>query len=255
MSAVATKRPITPRSQAASAASCRRAATRWCSIGAAATPSWPTRSRKRAGPCCSTTAPRPRAAGSCRPMPAARRSASSTRRRSKRLPDASIDLIVVNSVVQYLSASQFADALRLFHRLLKRDGTLLLGDIIAPDTPLVGHVTTFLRFAWRNGFFIAALVGLARNFVSPYRKLRRERRLCLLHANAVAGSARRKRFCRRAACIQYRGQSASLFLSCAQIECRGCILERRIRAMIRSAAPALNPRRNASTGLMRCAIR
>jgi SAM-dependent methyltransferase len=90
------------------------------------------------------------------------------------LADASIDLIVVNSVVQYLSASQFADALQLFHRLLKHDGTLLLGDIIAPDTPFVGHVTTFLRFAWRNGFFIAALVGLARNFVSPYRKLRRD---------------------------------------------------------------------------------
>jgi ubiquinone/menaquinone biosynthesis C-methylase UbiE len=90
------------------------------------------------------------------------------------LPDASIDLIVVNSVVQYLSASQFSDALKLFHRLLKSDGKLLLGDIIAPDTPLVGHVITFLRFAWRNGFFVAAIIGLARNFVSPYRKLRRD---------------------------------------------------------------------------------
>jgi SAM-dependent methyltransferase len=90
------------------------------------------------------------------------------------LGDASIDLIVVNSVVQYLSVAQFAAALQLFHRLLKHDGTLLLGDIIAPDTPFVGHVTTFLRFAWQNGFFIAALVGLARNFVSPYRKLRRD---------------------------------------------------------------------------------
>jgi SAM-dependent methyltransferase len=87
---------------------------------------------------------------------------------------ASVDLIVVNSVVQYLDRRQFSDALRLFHRLLKRDGTLLLGDIIAPDTALVGHVTTFLRFAWQNGFFVAAVVGLARNFVSPYRKLRRD---------------------------------------------------------------------------------
>jgi len=87
---------------------------------------------------------------------------------------ASVDLIVVNSVVQYLDRRQFGEALRLFHRLLKRDGTLLLGDIIAPDTPLVGHVTTFLRFAWRNGFFVAAIVGLARNFVSPYRQLRRD---------------------------------------------------------------------------------
>jgi SAM-dependent methyltransferase len=87
---------------------------------------------------------------------------------------ASVDLIVVNSVVQYLSPSQFADALQLFRRLLKSDGRLLLGDIIAPDTPLVGHVTTFLRFAWQNGFLVAAIIGLARNFVSPYRKLRRD---------------------------------------------------------------------------------
>jgi hypothetical protein len=56
---------------------------------------------------------------------------------------------------------------------LKSDGMLLLGDIIAPDTPLIGDVTTFLRFAWQNGFFVAALIGLARNFVSPSRKLRR----------------------------------------------------------------------------------
>jgi SAM-dependent methyltransferase len=87
---------------------------------------------------------------------------------------ASLDLIVVNSVVQYLDRHQLTDALRLFHRLLKSDGKLLLGDIIAPDTPLLGHVTTFLRLAWQNGFFVAAIIGLARNFVSPYRKLRRE---------------------------------------------------------------------------------
>jgi SAM-dependent methyltransferase len=87
---------------------------------------------------------------------------------------ASIDLIVVNSVVQYLSRQQFADALQLFHRLLKPDGKLLLGDIIEPVTPLQGHVTTFLRFARQNGFFIAAVFGLGRNLISPYRQLRRD---------------------------------------------------------------------------------
>jgi SAM-dependent methyltransferase len=87
---------------------------------------------------------------------------------------ASVDLIVVNSVVQYLDRRQFSDALRRFHRLLKSDGKLLLGDIIAPDTPLLGHVATFLRFAWQNGFFVAAVIGLARNFISPYRRLRRD---------------------------------------------------------------------------------
>jgi SAM-dependent methyltransferase len=87
---------------------------------------------------------------------------------------ASVNLIIVNSVVQYLDRRQLVDALHLFRRLLKSDGKLLLGDIIAPDTPLLGHVTTFLRFAWQNGFFVAAVIGLARNFVSPYRKLRRD---------------------------------------------------------------------------------
>jgi SAM-dependent methyltransferase len=87
---------------------------------------------------------------------------------------ASIDLIIVNSVVQYLDRRQFTDALHFFHRLLKSDGKLLLGDIIAPDTPLIGHVTTFLRFAWQNGFFITAIIGLARSFISPYRRLRRD---------------------------------------------------------------------------------
>jgi SAM-dependent methyltransferase len=90
------------------------------------------------------------------------------------VPPASVDLIIVNSVVQYLDQRQFAEALHVFHRLLKSDGKLLLGDIVVPDTPLLSHVTTFLRFAWQNGFFIAAVFGLARNFFSPYRKLCRD---------------------------------------------------------------------------------
>ena len=88
-------------------------------------------------------------------------------------PASGLDLVVVNSVAQYLSRQQFADALRRFHSLLKSDGKLLLGDIIEPDTLLIGHVTTFLQFAWQNDFFVAAIFGLVRNFISPYRKLRR----------------------------------------------------------------------------------
>jgi SAM-dependent methyltransferase len=85
---------------------------------------------------------------------------------------ASIDLIVVNSVVQYLSRAQFVEALHLFNRLLKSDGRLLLGDIIEPGTPLMRHVATFLRFAFENGFFWAGVLSLARNLMSPYRQLR-----------------------------------------------------------------------------------
>jgi SAM-dependent methyltransferase len=90
------------------------------------------------------------------------------------LAPASIDLIVVNSVVQYLSRQQFVDALQHCHRLLKGDGALLLGDIIEPDTPLLHHVVTFLRSARQNGYFFAGIWSLARNSSSPYRQLRRD---------------------------------------------------------------------------------
>jgi SAM-dependent methyltransferase len=90
------------------------------------------------------------------------------------LAPGSIDLIVVNSVVQYLSRQRFVDALQHFHRLLKGDGALLLGDIIEPDTPLLHHVAAFLRSAWQNGYFFAAIRSLARNANSPYRQLRRD---------------------------------------------------------------------------------
>jgi SAM-dependent methyltransferase len=87
------------------------------------------------------------------------------------LPESSIDLVVVNSVIQYLSAEQFDETLALFHRLLRPGGAFLLGDIIGPGTGNSTHVTTFLRFAWRKGFLLAAIAGLAQTFASPYRTL------------------------------------------------------------------------------------
>jgi ubiquinone/menaquinone biosynthesis C-methylase UbiE len=86
----------------------------------------------------------------------------------------SIDLVIVNSVIQYLTRQQLAKALTWFHHVLKPGGELLLGDVISPGTPTLRHVTTFLRFAMRRGFLLPAAVGLASIFVSPYRKLQRE---------------------------------------------------------------------------------
>jgi SAM-dependent methyltransferase len=90
------------------------------------------------------------------------------------LVDDSVDLIIVNSVIQYLSGEQLDEALALFNRLLKSSGTFLLGDVINPGTGNSHHVTTFLRFAWKHGFFLSAISGLAQTFISPYRNLQRE---------------------------------------------------------------------------------
>jgi ubiquinone/menaquinone biosynthesis C-methylase UbiE len=112
------------------------------------------------------------------------------------LAPASIDLILVNSVVQYLNLNEFTAALELFHGLLRNHGRLLLGDIVEPNTPLVAHVATFLSFALRNGFFFRAVGGLARNFASSYRKLRQtegyacyseDQMLALLGQNGFVG--------------------------------------------------------------------
>lgn len=90
------------------------------------------------------------------------------------IPEASVDLVVANSLVQYLARSEFASALRLWRELLKPQGRLLLADVPARGVSPVTDALALLRFGWRGGFLIAALAGLARTAVSDYRKLRAE---------------------------------------------------------------------------------
>jgi SAM-dependent methyltransferase len=87
-------------------------------------------------------------------------------------PDGSLDLIVANSVVQYLSSAELERLLALWRRLLAPGGTLIVADIIPPNAGAVADVVSLLRYAARHGFLLAALGGLARTAVSPYRKLR-----------------------------------------------------------------------------------
>jgi SAM-dependent methyltransferase len=86
----------------------------------------------------------------------------------------SIDLIIVNSVIQYLSPAEFDELLDNIHRLLKPDGIFLLGDVISPGTGNPRHVATFLSFAWRHKFLLAALAGLVQTYASQYRNLQRQ---------------------------------------------------------------------------------
>jgi SAM-dependent methyltransferase len=88
-------------------------------------------------------------------------------------PANSIELIVANSVIQYLTAAEFDRLLALWRRLLTANGTLIVADVIPPGVGAASDVAALLRYAARNGFLLAALAGLARTAVSPYRKLRR----------------------------------------------------------------------------------
>ncbi len=88
------------------------------------------------------------------------------------LPTHSFDLIVMHSVAQYLSEEELDTLLMLFHSLLKDDGVFVLGDVIPPDVSALTDAIALLRFGRAEGFFFAALFGLARTVFSNYWDLR-----------------------------------------------------------------------------------
>jgi SAM-dependent methyltransferase len=88
------------------------------------------------------------------------------------LPDGSLDLVVANSLLQYLSIEEFGALLGLWRAKLKPDGRLVLADVIPHATRPLEDAKALIGFAWRGGFLGAALVGLARTALSDYRKLR-----------------------------------------------------------------------------------
>lgn len=90
------------------------------------------------------------------------------------LPEHGLDLIVVNSLLQYLSAEEFSTHLGLWRSKLKDGGRLILADVIPHGTGPLDDVGALLRFAWEGGFLRAALAGLVRTALSDYRRLRQE---------------------------------------------------------------------------------
>jgi hypothetical protein len=88
------------------------------------------------------------------------------------LPPRSLDLIVLHSVAQYLTAAETDALFALFRLLLKADGLLVVGDIIPPQVSAATDALALLRFGTANGFFLAAVGGLLRTAFSDYRRVR-----------------------------------------------------------------------------------
>ncbi|MBR0893531.1 class I SAM-dependent methyltransferase [Bradyrhizobium tropiciagri] len=83
-----------------------------------------------------------------------------------------IDLVVMNSVAQYMTPQELDNAFDVIHRLLKPSGRFVLGDILRPEVGMAKDVIALLRFAATHGFLRDALVGLASTALSDYRQLR-----------------------------------------------------------------------------------
>ena len=90
----------------------------------------------------------------------------------RNMQERSVDLVVMNSVAQYMAPRELDSALSIIHRLLKPGGRLVLGDILRPEIGMASDVIALLRFAARHGFLKDALIGLISTALSDYRQLR-----------------------------------------------------------------------------------
>lgn len=79
------------------------------------------------------------------------------------LPERAFSLITANSAVQYLAPGAFMSLLETWRRLLKKGGSLILSDMIPSDTRAGGDASALLGLAFREGFFLDAVMGLGRS--------------------------------------------------------------------------------------------
>jgi ubiquinone/menaquinone biosynthesis C-methylase UbiE len=90
----------------------------------------------------------------------------------RNMEEKSIDLVVMNSVAQYMTSAELDAAFTVVRRLLKPNGRLIVGDILRPEIGMGRDVIALLRFASTHGFLKDALIGLVSTALSDYRQLR-----------------------------------------------------------------------------------
>ena len=91
----------------------------------------------------------------------------------RKMEENSVDLVVMNSVAQYMTPAELDSAFATTRRLLKPGGRLVLGDVLRPEIGMPRDILALLRFARANGFLRDALLGLISTALSDYRQLRR----------------------------------------------------------------------------------
>lgn len=87
-------------------------------------------------------------------------------------PDGTFDLIIANSVLQYIAKDDLKGLLGLWRAKLKPGGRLILADVIPPDVGPLTDAKALLQFGFGGGFLAAAFAGLLRTAISDYRRLR-----------------------------------------------------------------------------------
>jgi SAM-dependent methyltransferase len=114
-----------------------------------------------------------------------------TPEQAEAMPPQSADLIVLHSVAQYLTPAELDGMLTTFHRLLKPDGLLIVGDIVPASLAAPKAALSLLWFAARNGFFFAAFFGLVRIALSDYSRLSKQQPLTHYDTDAMLAKLRK----------------------------------------------------------------
>lgn len=107
------------------------------------------------------------------------------------LPPGSVDLVLAQSVFQYLTAEEVEDFLATASRLLAPEGRLLVGDLLSPGTGVLTDVAELLRFAAREGFLRDALRHLVRLPLTPYQAVRHRNPLASYTSEGLAATLAR----------------------------------------------------------------
>jgi SAM-dependent methyltransferase len=92
----------------------------------------------------------------------------------ERLPPATFDLVVANSLVQYLTRDQLLTLLASWRAKLRPDGVLVVADVIPPNVSPIADAAALMQFAWKGGFLLAAGAGLVRTALSDYGRIRKQ---------------------------------------------------------------------------------
>jgi SAM-dependent methyltransferase len=87
------------------------------------------------------------------------------------------NLILVNSVVQYLSEDEFLAWLARWRVQLAPSGKIVISDIIPPDHPPAEDILSLLTFSTRRGYLFRAL----RNVLGEHKRYQKMRQLSQLH--------------------------------------------------------------------------
>jgi SAM-dependent methyltransferase len=90
----------------------------------------------------------------------------------RQMAEGSVDLVVMNSVVQYMTPEELDAAFAVVHQVLKPSGSFVLGDVLRPEVGMGRDVVALLSFGARHGFLRDALLGLISTALSDYRQLR-----------------------------------------------------------------------------------